>query len=86
MKDKNNVGKKVIKILREHPEGLPILEIAKLTGMHRHTVTKYVYYLIGTGAVHQREVAAAKLCYLSSKLIETKEKEILEKIEKRLKE
>jgi DNA-binding IclR family transcriptional regulator len=85
IKDKNRTEEKIIKILQEHPEGLPILEIAKLIGMHRHTVTKYIYHLIGTGVVYQREVGAAKLCYLSSKFIEqVKEKEILEKLKKRL--
>lgn len=85
MKDKNQIEKKILALLKEHPEGLPILEIAKHIGVHRHTVTKYIYYLMGTGAIHQREVAAAKLCYLSSKIADSaKEKEVLEKIEKGL--
>jgi ribosomal protein S24E len=77
------IKQKIIDLLKEHPEGLPILEIAKLIGMHRHTVTKYIYHLIGTGAVHQRDVAAAKLCYLSSTSAKSsKEKELLEKLKK----
>lgn len=85
MKDRNNVGEKIIKTLRGHPEGLTILEVAKLVGMHRHTVTKYIYHLIGTETVYQRDVAAAKLCYLSSTFVKlVKEKEVLEKMRKRL--
>jgi len=76
MKDENRVEEKIIKILREHPEGLPILEIAKLVGVHRHTITKYIYHLARTGAVYQRNVAAAKLCYLSSAFPESARKEI----------
>jgi hypothetical protein len=32
--------------------------------LHRHTVAKYVYKLIGANIVHQRNVGATKLCYL----------------------
>lgn len=48
----------------KHPEGLTFTQIAKLVGMHRHTVTKYVYQLIGSGEIYQREVGTARLCYL----------------------
>jgi len=79
------IKQKIIDLLKEHPEGLPILGIAKIIGIHRHTITKYIYHLISNGTVHQRKVAAAKLCYLSSKFIEpVKEKEILEKLRKEL--
>lgn len=85
MIDKNHVKERIKKVLSEHPEGLPILEIARLVGMHRHTVTKYVYELIGAGIIYQREVGTAKLCYLKEKFVESvKEKEILEKLKKRL--
>jgi len=85
MIDRNRVKDRIKKVLFEHPEGLPILEIARLVGMHRHTVTKYVFQLIGSGEIYQREVGTARLCYLSSRFIEpVKEKEILEKLKKRL--
>jgi hypothetical protein len=86
MKDKNHVEEKIIKTLREHPEGLPILEIAKIIGSHRHTVTKYIYHLIGDGTIYEREIGPARLCHISSKLIESaREREIFEKIEKGVK-
>lgn len=54
----------IVRALREHPEGLTLKDIAELTGSHRHTVTKYVYELIGARVILERDVGAAKLCYL----------------------
>ena len=68
MSDRNNVKSRVKRVLLKHPEGLTILEITKLVGVHRHTVTKYVYELIGAGVIHLREVGPAKLCYLKERL------------------
>lgn len=85
MKDKNSVKEKIRKVLLEHPEGLSILEIAELVGMHRHTVTKYVYQMFGSGEIYQRDVGPAKLCYLKERFVENvREGAILEKMRKRL--
>jgi len=54
----------IIKVLRGHPEGLMLIEIAEITGMNRFTVTKYVHELMGSGSVFQKQAAAARLCYL----------------------
>ena len=54
----------IVGVLRQHPEGLTIKDIAELTGSHRHTITKYVYELTGAQVILQRDVGAAKLCYL----------------------
>ncbi|MBN2331148.1 MAG: hypothetical protein JXC85_05015 [Candidatus Aenigmarchaeota archaeon] len=54
----------IIDALRNHPEGLTLRDIAEIVGHHRHTITKYVYELIGAKVIYQREVGAAKLCYL----------------------
>ena len=86
MDDKNGVKGKIRKVLQAHPEGLSILEVAKLVCMHRHTVTKYIYQMIGSGEIYQRELGPAKLCYSKKKFLESvKEKEILDEIKKRLK-
>lgn len=61
---KRDAKKLIIQALREHPEGLMLIEIAKITGMNRSTATKYVHELIGNGSVIQRKIAAAKVCYL----------------------
>jgi uncharacterized repeat protein (TIGR01451 family) len=62
--DSVNPREGIVKALREHPEGLTIKDIAGLTGSHRHTITKYVYELIGARVILERDIGAAKLCYL----------------------
>jgi len=64
----SDVMDRVEETLRKHPEGLTILRLAGIVGMHRHTVTKYVYRMIGSGDIYQREVGRAKLCYLKDRL------------------
>jgi ribosomal protein S24E len=66
----NEVNEKILHVLDKHPEGLTIFEIARYVGMHRHTVTKYIYQLIGEGKIFERDVGAAKLCYLRERYIE----------------
>jgi hypothetical protein len=56
----------IIETLRKHPEGLTFKDISDLVGHHRHTITKYVYELIGAQVIVQRDIGAAKLCYLKS--------------------
>ena len=70
MQDAPEVMSKVEETLRKHPEGLTILRLAELVGVHRHTVTKYVYMMIGSGEIYQRDVGRAKLCYLKERLQE----------------
>jgi predicted transcriptional regulator len=60
----NNVREKVIKILEKHPEGLTLLNISKLIGMNRITISKYVYGLIAENLIYQRKIGPAKMCYL----------------------
>jgi len=66
MKEKR-ITEQIVEILSKHPEGLTAVDLAKLLGIHRHTVTKYIYQLIGSEEIHQRQVGPAKLCYLSKK-------------------
>lgn len=60
-----NVKNKIANLLERHFEGLTINDIADSIGMHRHSITKYVYELTGEGRVIQRRVGVAKLCYLN---------------------
>lgn len=86
MKSNNLIREKIVKLLRKHPEGLPILEIAELVGAHRHTVTKYVYELIGADVIRIRRIGTAKVCILKNKYIERmKEERILKKLRERVK-
>ena len=68
----NNFRERIIKVLNEHPEGLTTVDIAKILGSHRHTITKYIYQLVGEGLIYQREVGTAKLCYLKEEKNEKK--------------
>ena len=65
---KNDVRKRIIEVLKKHPEGLSISEIAKAVGIHRINVSKYIYQLIGSGVIYERKVGAAKLCYLKKNI------------------
>jgi predicted transcriptional regulator len=79
LSSRRNVKKEIIKALRDHPEGLMLIEIAGITGMNRFTITKYIHELIGNGSVLQKEAAAAKICYLKESLVRNGSCLILEK-------
>jgi len=80
------IKKEVVKTLRVHPEGLTILDLSRIVGSHRQTITKYVLVLEATDVIHRRRVGSATLHYLKEQFVESvKEQEILDKIKKRLK-
>ena len=56
--------KRIVEVLSKHPEGLTFTQIAVEVGMHRHTVTKYIYELKGEGIIFVRDLRTLKLCYL----------------------
>lgn len=60
----NNFKGRIVELLRQNPDGLTILGIAKALNMHRHTASKYVSELIKEKKIVQRTVGPAKLCYL----------------------
>ncbi len=64
---KNKVREKIIKLLSKHPEGLTFAQVSREIGMHRNTVTKYLYELSGAGIVKIRDLKTLKLCYLADK-------------------
>lgn len=77
--------REIMETLRANPEGLTIQDLAKKTGAHRQTVTKYVLWLEGAGVIIRRRVGAATLHYLKSRFVEAvKEKDILDKLKKKL--
>jgi len=59
-----DVKERIIEILSKHPEGLTFTQIAVEVGMHRHTITKYIYELKGEGIILVRDLRTLKLCYL----------------------
>ena len=62
--EKMNVEDRIVSYIGKHPEGTTILDLALAIGVHRHTVTKYVYRLEGARKIRLRKVGIAKLCYL----------------------
>ena len=70
----------IINTLRKHPDGLTLTSIAELTGLHRHTATKYVYELKGAGIINERDVGSAKLCYLKEGFSKLEEKKVVSRL------
>jgi DNA-binding IclR family transcriptional regulator len=58
--------RRIIEILKDHPEGLTLLDIARIIGMNRVTVSKYVYGLVSEGIIQLRTIGPAKLCCLKT--------------------
>jgi predicted ArsR family transcriptional regulator len=56
---------KILELLKKHPDGLTIADISKELGLHRQTVTKYVFELRGAEIVRTRTVGPATLIYLN---------------------
>jgi len=82
--DSADPRKSILEVLRKHPEGLTLLSLAKFSGLHRHTVTKYVHELLGAGIIFQRSVGVAKLCYLKEKFKNrSDEKKLLNNLKER---
>ncbi len=63
----NNFRERVIESLKQHPEGLTIVNIAEFTEINRVTVSKYIFGLVAEGLVFQRKIGTAKLCFLKMK-------------------
>ena len=61
---KDSVTDRVLKVLKKHPKGLTTVEISEEIGMGRHSLSKYIYQLLGEGKISQRKIGTAKLCYL----------------------
>lgn len=84
-KKKEDVRRLIIDLLRIHPEGLTIQQIANELGYSRITIAKYLHELLGAEIVYQRKVGKAKLCYLKQKFAQkVTDEEILEELRKKL--
>jgi DNA-binding transcriptional ArsR family regulator len=62
-KPAEEVRKKIIDLLKDHPEGLSINDISKKVDVHRHTASKYIFYLEGAGEVIVRKIGVVNLVY-----------------------
>lgn len=59
----NEAEKRIEALVSKHPEGLTIADISSKLGLHRHTVSKYVYGLVKAGQLTRRRVGLASLYY-----------------------
>ncbi|MEM5773313.1 MAG: helix-turn-helix domain-containing protein [Candidatus Aenigmatarchaeota archaeon] len=59
-----DVKKCIIEALSKNPEGLTIEQISNHCGLHRHTVSKYVFALKESGIIRQEEFGRSKICIL----------------------
>ncbi|HKZ45396.1 MAG TPA: hypothetical protein VJ343_01700, partial [archaeon] len=82
--EEKNPRELIVEALMKHPEGLTLVSLAEVTGLHRHTSTKYLHELIGAGVAYQRKVGPARLCYLKEKIdSREKERKVLEDLNKK---
>jgi len=70
----DDIKNRILGLLRHNPEGLTMLKIASLIGVHRNTIPKYLYELKGAEKVRIRVIGPAKLFYLNKKANKTVEK------------
>ncbi|MBN2202882.1 MAG: winged helix-turn-helix transcriptional regulator [Candidatus Aenigmarchaeota archaeon] len=78
--------KYIIEALMANPEGLTLLSLASISGLHRHTCRKYINELTKEGIVFQRDVGAAKLCYLKQEIKNSAEgSRLIERLKKKRK-
>ena len=61
----NDIKNKILGILRRNPEGLTMIKIASIIGVHRNTIPRYLYELKGEEKVRIRKIGPAKLFYLN---------------------
>jgi DNA-binding IclR family transcriptional regulator len=60
----SDIRGRILDILKDHPEGLTLLDVARIIGMNRVTISKYMYGLISEGLITLRAIGPAKLCCL----------------------
>lgn len=65
MNREKDTREKILEVLSQNSNGLTILDVARHVGAHRHTVTKYIYELVGANVVRMRKISSAKVCYLT---------------------
>ena len=82
---KIDIKDRIIELLKKHPEGLTIKEIANSLKLHRQTVTKYILELKGAGVIIRKRVGSATLHYLKEKYVQqVTEEKIIEQLKKKL--
>jgi len=85
MKRKKDSKGIILKLLKDHPEGVTIQKLSKLAKMSRITATKYVHELIGEGKILERKIGVARLMFSKQRFLEViREEDIIKKLRKKL--
>ena len=63
----DEIKRRTLEILKDHPEGLTIQDLARLIKAHRQTITKYVLELKGADIIFRRRIGAVTLHYLKER-------------------
>ncbi|MDI6826326.1 MAG: HTH domain-containing protein [Candidatus Aenigmarchaeota archaeon] len=79
MRENEAIKEEIIKVLDKHPEGLTFAGIARELNVHRHTLTKYIYELKGSGIIFVRDLGTLKLCYLKKRFLSEAKRKNLRK-------
>ena len=56
------IESKILYIVEKNSKGLTLLQIAKISGLHRHTIRKYADKLIREGKLSQNRKGSKKIC------------------------
>ncbi|MEM5794555.1 MAG: winged helix-turn-helix transcriptional regulator [Candidatus Aenigmatarchaeota archaeon] len=64
------IEEKILETIKQNPEGLTIMEISRKLGIHRNTVSKYVFALAKAGIIEQRRIGKVALCYFRKKFFQ----------------
>lgn len=65
---KEQIVRKIMKVLREYPEGVTIKTLAEKTGISRNTISKYLDILMALGRIEMRSVGPAKVFCISHRI------------------
>ncbi|MDD1694182.1 MAG: helix-turn-helix domain-containing protein, partial [Methanoregula sp.] len=68
MTEQADATSRILGVLKEHPGGLNIVEIAEKTGLNRMSVAKYLDVLTANESVEVEMCGRAKIYYMSRRL------------------
>ncbi len=86
MARRKNTKELIFQIIKKHPDGLTIQQIAKLANVSRITATIYVHELLGEGKIKERKIGVYRLIFPKESFIEeVTDEELLKKLRRALK-
>ena len=68
---------RILAALRAYPQGLTLLDLSKILGVHRQTIAKYILVLEAHDLIYRRKIGPATLQYLKENFVPLDLKNIL---------